>query len=149
MDFGKRFATDENLENNGVWVDIGDDGKVLVGRVNNPRHREAIDKWRKPYRNMIVANKDLPDDVAREIAIKSTAEGLLFGWEGMTDEGQPITHSFENSCLMLRKYKDFRDVVAYLANNIETFRRQEVKEIVGNLSRSSPGTPGGDQSQAG
>jgi len=146
MNLYRRFETDETAEREGVWVDMGDGLKVKVARFNNPAHRKIVESLQKPYRNILRAGGRLPADVQEDIAIRSMAEAILLGWEGVTDEaGAPLAYSAANAAKVLGDLRDFREQVAFLALEAETFRREALEEAGKNSVPASPGTSNGDR----
>lgn len=129
----KEFATDKSAEIEGTWMSIGDGAEVKVARWNNPSHKKVLERLRKPYRSMLMAGRDIPDDKAEEIAIESMVEAILLDWKGFSDDdGKELKYSKEAAKLLLTELKDFRDMVSGLSIASETFRKQEVEEIAKN-----------------
>lgn len=122
-----KFATDLDLEEEGVWVEIGDGAKLKVARVGNPRYRERIRQLTKPYRNQI-RSSTLPEDISDDLVLKAFSECILLDWEGLEDDkGKPITYSKEHAYELLKGLRDFRSLVAEIAQEQETFRRNEAE----------------------
>lgn len=119
------FATDLDLEENGVWVDIGDGGKLKVARMGNPRYRECVSRISRPHRTQI-RNKTIAEDFSDELLLKAMAETILVGWEGIEDDkGKAIKYSVENSFNLMNDLRDFRNLVVELATEQAAFRREE------------------------
>lgn len=133
------FKTDTTLEENGVWVDMGDGCQVLVARNGNKKHREAIQRLRRPYKTFDASGRPLPDDVAQRITVEAMAEAILLGWRGLKEAGREVPYTTETARRVLNEYRDFRDQVSYLAVNMETFRAQSLEAAVGNSSATSSG----------
>jgi hypothetical protein len=138
------YATDPQLELDGTAIDLGDGATVRIARFNNARHRAALDRLRKPYRSFTLAGRDIPDDIAERIAIDAMVEAILLGWDGFIgDDGQALPFSPEAARRLLTEVKDFRDQIAFLAMQAETFRRQAQADA-GNASPPLPaGMPSG------
>lgn len=137
------FRTDENLEVEGVWVDIGDGGKVKVARLGNPNHRKVSQALGRPHQAQIRANRLRPE-VAEKLGIQATAQAILLDWEGITDDdGKPVPYSQGKALDLLTEFKDFRDLVLEIAGEMETFREQEIEESVGNSGSASVGKSSG------
>ncbi len=132
MDIRKAFATDRQAEQDGVWVALGEGARVKVARFNNPRHRAVLDRLRRPYRSLLMAGRDLPDDVAESMTIEATAETLLLDWDGIEDNGTPLPFSKDNARRLLADLPDFRDAVAFLSMQAETFRREALETAAKN-----------------
>lgn len=133
------FRTDENLEVEGVWVDLGDGGKVKVARLGNPQHRKVSQALGRPHQAQIRAGR-LKPEVAEKLGIQATAQAILLDWEGIEDDdGKLIPYSQEKALELLTELKDFRDTVLEIAGEMETFRAQEIEESVGNSASASAG----------
>lgn len=126
-----RFTTDSTLELNGVWVDIGEGAKLLVARVGNPRYRERLRALMKPYKRQ-VRTDTLPEDLSEDMVLRAFSETILLGWEGLEDEdGKAVPYSREKAYELLRDLRDFRAIVAEIAQEQETYRAMEA-EAEGN-----------------
>lgn len=139
MDIRKQFETDEHLEEDGVWVDLGHGAQVLVARFGNKRHREALEKYRTPHKGLIASGRPLPAEVADQILLHAAADTILLGWRGITENGMTVPYSRQKALEYLRDLKDFRAQIDYVSGQMETFRRQAMEADAGNLSPSSPG----------
>lgn len=126
MSLNTRYKTDKNLEENGVWVDLGDGLRVLVARFNSKRSREVHRRLRRAYENF---RGDLPEALEQELTIKQMAEGVLLGWEGMTfeDDGPPVEYSVQNAIKALTEFPDFREDVAAIALKRDNYRVQKLE----------------------
>lgn len=140
MDIRKTFGTDADLETEGVWVEIGDGARVRVARQGTAAHQKALERLRAPYRTILLSGRPLPPKVAEEITVKAMSECILLGWDGFTEDGAPLPYSRETADLLLSGVKDFRNVVAFLSSEGETFRRQAIKDAGGNSEPPLPGS---------
>ncbi|MDH3377783.1 MAG: hypothetical protein OEQ39_12615 [Gammaproteobacteria bacterium] len=122
------FATDLDLEEKGVWVDIGDGGKLLIARLGNPRYQEAVRRLSKPHKTQI-RNKTISEDLSDELLLKAMAESILLDWKGLEDDkGKVIKYSTETAFQLLRDLRDFRNLVVELATEQAAFRREETAQ---------------------
>lgn len=128
MDLKKDFSTNKKLEDEGVWVDIGDGGKLKIARAGNKKAVSYSRQVAKPHMAQIQFGK-LSDEVATQIACEVMAECILLDWQGMTDGGVDLPYSKENALKMLTDYPDFRDYVSQIANERKTFQK-EIDEAV-------------------
>ena len=131
MDIFKKYATDEKLEEDGTWTEIGPKTRLLVARLGNPRYRAAFKRLSRPYQAQIDRNS-LPEEIQEQILIKSLAETVLLGWEGLEEGGQPLAYSKETALRLLTDLKDFRDDVLTLARQAEAYRVQALEDAVKN-----------------
>lgn len=135
------FVTDTSLEQEGVWVDIGDGAEIRVARAGNPEHEALLRKLRKPHEKRFRSG-EIPPDLAKSIAVEAMARHILLDWRGITeDDGTPIPYSYENAKRLLG-LRDFREMVAEIAMEAETFRAQEIREAGAELSTFPPVAPG-------
>ncbi len=133
MNLRRRFATNAQAELEGAWVDLGEGAAIRVARYNNPRHKALRDRLLRPYRGLLLAGRDLPEDVEERVAIDCLAETILSDWRGVTDEkGDPLPYDRETARDLLSSLRDFRETVAWHALQAETFRIAEVEAIAKN-----------------
>ena len=137
-DLKKLFKTDSEMEVNGVWRSLGDSMKVLVARWNNTNHKRTMEILMKPYQH-IRASQSMTEDVAEEILIKGMAKAILIGWEGMEEDGVPVSYSHKECLRVLSEYKDFRAAVQGIAMSMEAYQKTEDEETEKNSPDSSTG----------
>lgn len=122
MDILKAFSTDKELENNGVWVDIGDGTILCVARMYNDRYNELLRGAIQPHKR-----KELTSDESLEIMIDVEARSILVGWEGVTEDGEDVPYSIEKVKEYLR-LRDFRKKILEVANSMEAYKAQELED---------------------
>ena len=133
MNLHRRFATNLDAERDGAWVDLGEGAAIRVARFNNPRHKALRERLLRPYRGLLLAGRDLPDDVEDRIAIDCLAETILLDWRGIVDgQGLPVLFEHETARDLLSSLRDFRETVAWHALQAETFRAAEIEDIAKN-----------------
>ena len=137
-DIKKLFKTEENLELNGVWRSLGDKLRVLVARWNNTNHKRIMEILMKPYQHTR-ATHNITEDVAEEILIKGMSKAILLDWEGMEEDGVPVTYSQKEAIRVLTEYKDFRITVQGIAMSMEAYQKTEDEEMEKNSQTSSTG----------
>lgn len=132
MDLDKLFATDTNLEEEGVWVDIGDNAKIKIARLGNSKSKElfkAINRQQK-------IKKKYLEDTPEEEVIPVLAKAILLDWDGIKIKGEVLPYSYANAVKALTEYKDFRNLVLELSMEAETFRKQEIEDNKEELGKS-------------
>jgi len=139
MDLKKQFETDRALEEEGVWYDVGDGGRVKVARANNRRFRDRFRALARGKERQIQQNI-LPEDVAEELLCKAMAHGLLLDWSGIEDNGAAVAYSEQAATEMLKRYPDFRRLIDALADNMEAYRAAREEDAEKNSAPSSAGT---------
>jgi hypothetical protein len=133
LNLRQRFATNAKAELEGAWVDLGEGAAIRVARYNNPRHKALRDRLLRPYRGLLLAGRDLPEDVEDRVAIECLAETILLDWRGLLDDqGQALAYDREVARGLLTSLRDFRETVAWHALQAETFRAAEVEAIAKN-----------------
>lgn len=138
MNIFEQFESDLDAEVEGVWVELGDGAEVRVARLNNARHNKVLDRLRRPYRN----HRNIPDDVNEKIATQAMAEAILLDWKGIEDrDGNPISYSTEKAIELLSDpaMKNFRNRVAYIALEEESFRKASLDAAAKNSGSSLSG----------
>lgn len=131
MDISKKFGTSEKLENEGVWVDLGDGAQILVARAGNKENRELIKRLIAPHKVQLRHNK-LPDEVLTKLTIEAMSTTILLDWKGIEENGKTVAYNRDNAIRLLTDYKDFRDQVSGFSNEMELFQAEEKAAITKN-----------------
>lgn len=122
-----KLATDQGRENEGTWIDVGDDCRLCIARVGNRRYTDEVSKIAR--KNNVAT---LDNDTARKKMIDVYARTILLGWEGLQENGEDVPYTQENARRMLTEYPDFFRMIEAEASNAEHFRRSNVEETAGN-----------------
>lgn len=139
--FAKRFCSDRDLEENGVWIDLGDDIQIKVARTRSRGATAALARLNRPYENMRLSGRALPEAVKEKIARQWVAEAVLLDWKGVTDaDGKALAYSVEAALKVLEAFPDFLDEVVYFANQQESFRAEALEAAKGNSPTPSAGS---------
>ena len=124
FDIFETFATDENLENNGVIVPVGK-GKastLLIARSGNRAYAKAVTKAVEKRQVELDGEDDAAAAVSDEIMIAVMAETILLGWTALTFKGEDMGgYTFEKAKKLLG-VKDFRKFVAKHSDNFEAYK---------------------------
>ena len=134
MDLKRHFSTDRELEEQGVWVDIGEGAMIKVARVSNSRARAAYDSIRSIADKVVKKYISVQDDQAKLIAV--VASTILLDWKGMEWEGENLPYNVQNATKVLTECQSFLELVIELASESETFRRQQIEELKEELGKS-------------
>lgn len=129
MDIFKTFGTDEAKENEGVWCEIGSGTKLLVARSGNRKYTRMLAKLVEQNQRALDTKDDAADQLSDQILIDVMAQTILLGWEGVEFKGtKALPYSAENAKKLLA-VKDFRKLVAKLADDFDNFRAAEEQEL--------------------
>lgn len=115
---------------------------LLIAPLGNERYDKALQRLVAQYR---AANSyptgNLPDDVMNDLARQAVAEGVLVGWEQLTDDNdQPIPYTPQKSReLIMTNYRFFRDVMIF-ATNMRTEALRLAAADEGNSNATSSGS---------
>lgn len=131
MDLAKQFAMDTAKETDGVWFDLDEKSRICVARMNNHKHRAALEMAVKPFRVQINAGT-LPDNKYKEITLGPLADFVLVGWENLALEGELLEYSAENARRVLSEFPEFRALVTSLSLDAENYRASDLEEDVKN-----------------
>lgn len=140
----KVSLTQNIREIEGVWVPYPavEGVRFRVARAGNRTFLNATDKFEAPFRKQI-ARGTMPTEKQIEVQCRAMAEGILLGWEGITDENGPLEYSTDNAYALLRWYPEIREFVFETAVNAETFRRDETEATAKKSPSSSNGPDSG------
>lgn len=134
LNLEKRYATDESLENEGAWVNLGGGIEICVARTNNANYRKLLNKKLAPIRKEVAAG-DVDTEDFNRIITEVMSKTILVNWRGIKDDksGKEIPYSQEKALEFLTKLKDFRERVSDIAQDMTNYRAASVEEAEGNL----------------
>ncbi len=145
MDIFAQFATDPNLELDGVWVDLGaaeENGRVpriKVARSGNKRHGRVVTKMYEANKHTLELKNDAAEVKGEEITVDSMAQGILMGWQNLSFKKEVLPDSESLSpeqrlatARRLLAVKDFRALVMRHADNFEKFKAVQEEADAGN-----------------
>lgn len=133
MDISKFKADEEKAE--GVLIPLDETTKVLLAYTGSSKHQKALNKIFRKYR-VALQNKMLDIEQQRRIMCEVLAETTVLGWEGMTENGDPIPYSKEAALRLLQEYPVFYTWVTDNAEDLDNFRSEVIKEDTENLSNA-------------
>lgn len=121
MDLYKVYGYDEEKATRGLWIDLVDGGKVLVGMLGTPEYQKAVMKHSRKYQTQIRLNKMRPEDM-NEITIQAEADAVLLGWKEFEVNGSSFPYTRENAIFLLRKFPRLKAEIEEYANDHERFQ---------------------------
>ncbi len=138
------LETDSNAEEEGIWVEISDGVRIKIASTDSKRYREKVIQLLKPYRKILQAGGRIPDNKQEQIAIDSIVDGLLLDWDGVTDrKGKVLDFSRDNALKVVTELKKFRELIAEIAGEAETFNKQALRDAAKNSATPSAGSSSG------
>lgn len=131
-DFESAFATDEAKEKDGANLYFG---KTItqVARAGgaNVEFAKFWEELTRPYKRMLSAGMELPEDVAKELAFSAFAS-LVKGWNAVDDDGAPLPCIAANVVSKFTAHEEyFREVCAF-AQNLANYRKAVLAVESGN-----------------
>lgn len=141
-DFWKTYATDEDLSENGVWIDDFEGGVSV--KIRSPRSMHVRSFRRKleeqePFRVAIAAatrkRKSIPPELEHKLSVKVAAGAIVADWKGIPDqEGNPMPYSAENAEFVFNSLPEFYEDVLFAASTRDAFKSDaQVEEDEGNF----------------
>jgi hypothetical protein len=128
LDIFAQYATDETLEENGTWFQIGGGARVLVARSGNRKYGKMLTKEVERNKKALDLNDDAADKLSEEIMIAVIADTILLGWEDVTLQGARRWSTAPPTPSKLLAIKDFRKAVAQFADDVSAFKFKETEE---------------------
>jgi hypothetical protein len=138
----KMFATDKQVEQEGVWLNFGPcsdvpgspDTKIKIARAGgaNTQFEKRREQLLKPYRHQI--QHDIwPEEVAQQVQRQLYAEMIVLGWENVFDEDStPMECNAVNAERLFEKLPELFNVVRSNATQAGLFRQHLREEDVKN-----------------
>lgn len=140
MDIFTTFATDETKEEEGVVVFLADgqnpavDPWVRVARTGNTAYSKALASG---YEKLQAAKKaqrlsDAEVEIrAKNLMIEAMADTILMDFGNLEFQGPALVPSRESKLQLLR-VKDFRELVAGKAADVDLYRVDQIEAAAGN-----------------
>jgi hypothetical protein len=135
FDIEKKFGTDHTLEEDGVWIQLGENARILIARLNNPAYDKLRKRLTRPFANF--RGGTIPEEDALRIFRQCMSETIILDWDGIALGGKPLPYSKANALKLLTEYKDFADFVAGQAANIQNFQDETEEARAKNSGKSS------------
>lgn len=123
-----RFKTDEKKEEEGIWVNFGEGFRVKVRRFKSKASQDARKELEKPF-TAEIRRGPLDEKIAEDLLIKQMAMAIIVDWEGATnEEGKSLPCTFENKYYVLKSLPEFRDEIAAIAIDRDSFKSASDEE---------------------
>lgn len=124
-----KLETNKDLEENGVWMPIGEGAEVKVARIGNEKYLSLLRKKVKANRAVLENEDDLAAKMSEKVAIEVYARTILLDWKGIAANGVPLEVNVANAEKLLA-IKDFREKVKNYAESMENFQDKKEEEII-------------------
>lgn len=134
-----RLETDPKLEMHGSWTEDLGGFKLLIARDNNPLAVAEMKRIAKE-RAGALGLAEITDEMKQDIIVAVTAKCYLLGWEGLEEDGKPLTYSVEQATRLLKKYPHFLRIVQGQAARLDLFRAKKTEQAAGNSQDVSSGS---------
>lgn len=122
FDIFNEFATDQALERNGVWREIGPGTEVLVARANNRNYSRVLSELYEKNSQKLEEKSEAADDLSDQIMIEVFAQTILLGWRGdFAYKGSILVYSVENAKMVLQ-HAEFRRRIGQIANDVDNYK---------------------------
>ncbi len=131
------LSTDKNDEENGKWFnDILGEGSGVNIKLRRLTAK-AVERTRQRVllENRKYQGKDgkYPDEVDVRMLCEYLAESVIVDWAGMVDENEvEVPYTYEAAYKFCTDLQEFRRIVLALSGNMDAFRAEARKEVVGN-----------------
>lgn len=119
-----RFKTDDNLEQAGVIIDLGDSGKFRIARAggSNKKYQQRLEALMRPHRRLVQAGT-LGNDIAETVMKNVIIDAILLGWDGVTGpDNKPLPFTRENAKKLLDDLPDLLTTIRDCALDATVFR---------------------------
>lgn len=137
MDIGT-FKTNQQAEQEGVWVDAGEGLKLLIGRITNRKYIRLVQKLGMPHGRRLAAGRVDPE-LLEGITTKAIAKHVLLDWKNLQEQGKDVPYSVETAERFLTEMPDFKELVTSFASDRELFIKEQEEAAAGNSESVSPG----------
>lgn len=131
------FVPDEQLDDDGVWLDLDDETQVKVRYLPpDAIQREIFRRQkRRGFRMQTFDDFDSIQKVTNEVL-----EGCIIDWRGLKRNGKEFLFSKENLRFLLASRPEFRQAFETMVRNVENFRRTSEEKNRKNLQTVSSGS---------
>lgn len=139
MNLYSMYATNKDLEVNGVRISLGAEGDVnapafILARMGgrNRAYQAALMGKMKPYKRQLDAGT-LSDEIKEAVLLEVFVTKILKGWENVKDSnGNTIEFTAENAKTLFTDLPDLYADLLDFAQKAETFRVEELDDLAKN-----------------
>lgn len=135
LDLYGEYETDKDAEENGVWVDFPSGARVRIARWMCQRHRDELERLRRPYQDSLRAGGKIPAEKTEEINNKAASVALILDWEGVFISGKLTSYTPDLGEKVLKELEDFKEDVFQAAMLRQTFNKRALEIARENLAK--------------
>lgn len=131
------FKTDSALEEDGAEITLTDGSKWKLRRLSSKAGREAFQKAQRPFQGMLrsanIRALPIPPEIDRAIVRNALINGIVVGWEGVTDvDGNALSFTKENCEKVLTDLPDLAAEAFAAAGELANYRAATLSEAAKN-----------------
>lgn len=130
------LMTDATLEEDGVWLPYRGGSQVRIASIGSRKFQTYKTALEKPYRRQIQMDT-LDDKITTDLLCKAMARCVLLDWKGFERDGKPLRYSEKAACDLMTESRAFRNDVAAMAMEEESFKREYVETATKNSAKPS------------
>ena len=121
------YVTDPGLEQDGIRLGFGKNRFIDIRRAGGTN--VEYDNYVANRAKQCMVDGEIDNDIAKEEFIKAYAKKVVTGWSGwLDDKGNEIEFSADKCIELFNASPEIYEKVKVNANNLDNFRRQEVKD---------------------
>lgn len=133
------LRVDKEKEVDGVWMDMGDDCKLLIARWRNPKYQDRFNRLHSRSLTRMRSSEALVE-TNQQITRECIAHHCLLGWKNLLLDGKAVApYTPEVALDLFKKFPDFLEFVMGYAQEREAYRSEEIEDAKGNSDGSSSG----------
>ena len=133
------FATDKDLEIEGVWVKISDEVMIKIRRAggSNKAYDREVSRLSRPFKQQLQRGTLDNEEAALKIIRPAFIRTVVLDWEGIKDEhGKDLPFSPQACTELFDTYPDVYNVLKDTSDEMSTFRRREMEDTAERLGES-------------
>ena len=119
------FASNEDTEENGVWVDVTPTIKLKIRAFSAKAVADLRETLTKPFATMIRAGVKIPEEQDKEIGRKVIAGAVIADWKGITDtDGNEVPYSAAEALATLTRLPKMVNFVIGISTDAQFYKDQ-------------------------
>ena len=123
-----RIKPDDARAEGGVLFNLDPTTTVTVASIDSRRFLQIKEDLFRPHRRQS-AKGELDPQLERDLMAQAVADGLLLGWEGLTDGGKPFPYSKDAARQLCKDSPEFTVRVLGFAQDSAAFKAAKVEAL--------------------